>query len=115
MGRCNPCSEIVLRPNQFCNLSEVIARSDDSIESLSEKVEMATILGTIQSTLTNFRYLSARWRKNTEEERLLGVSITGIYDCPALYNASASDLNKLRNKAVETNKKWAKNYGITHI
>jgi len=80
----NPCSEIVLRPNQFCNLSEVIARSSDSIESLTEKVELATILGTIQSTLTNFRYLSTKWRKNTEEERLLGVSITGIYDCPAL-------------------------------
>ena len=108
----NPCSEIVLRPNQFCNLSEVIARSSDSIESLAEKVEMATILGTLQSTLTNFRYLSARWRKNTEEERLLGVSITGIYDCPALYNASASDLNKLRDKAIETNKKWAKKLHI---
>ena len=109
----NPCSEIVLRPNQFCNLSEVIARSSDSIESLTEKVEMATILGTIQSTLTNFRYLSTKWRKNTEEERLLGVSITGIYDCPALYNSTASELNKLRDKAIETNKKWAKKLHIS--
>jgi len=108
----NPCSEIVLRPNQFCNLSEVVARSSDSIESLTEKVEMATILGTIQSTLTNFRYLSTKWRKNTEEERLLGVSITGIYDCPALYNSTASELNKLRDKAIETNKKWAKKLHI---
>ena len=108
----NPCSEIVLRPNQFCNLSEVVARPGDSIESLAEKVEMATIIGTLQSTLTNFRYLSARWRKNTEEERLLGVSITGIYDCPALYNSTASELNKLRDKAIETNKKWAKKLHI---
>tara|TARA_R100001244_G_scaffold21138_1_gene22609 strand:- start:848 stop:1657 length:810 start_codon:yes stop_codon:yes gene_type:complete len=73
---------------------------------------MATILGTIQSTLTNFRYLSARWKKNTEEERLLGVSITGIYDCPALYNATSLDLKKLKDKAIETNKKWAKKLHI---
>ena len=108
----NPCSEIVLRPNQFCNLSEVVARYDDTIESLLEKVEMATILGTWQSTLTNFRYLSKRWQNNTEEERLLGVSLTGIYDCPALYYSTSSELNELRDRAIETNKKWAKKLGI---
>src|SRR6056300_711515 len=77
---CNPCSEIILRPYQFCNLSEVVVRESDTIESLKEKVRLATILGTFQATLTNFKYLRKIWQKNTEEERLLGVSLTGIMD-----------------------------------
>ena len=112
----NPCSEIILRPYQFCNLSEVIARSDDTFESLKEKVRIATILGTIQSTLTNFPYLRKIWQKNTEEERLLGVSITGIFDCPLLNNIFDEDLSarleELRFIAVDTNKKYAKLFGI---
>ena len=79
---CNPCSEIILRPYQFCNLTEVVCRVTDGLESLKEKVRMATILGTFQSTLTNFKYLRKIWKDNTEEERLLGVSLTGILDCP---------------------------------
>jgi ribonucleoside-triphosphate reductase len=78
----NPCSEIILRPNQFCNLTEVVVRATDSIEDLERKVSMATILGTIQSTYTKFPYLRKVWNKNTEEERLLGVSLTGIMDNP---------------------------------
>jgi ribonucleoside-diphosphate reductase alpha chain len=77
---CNPCSEIILRPYQFCNLSEVVVRESDTIEVLKTKVRLATILGTFQSTLTNFKYLRHVWKKNTEEERLLGVSLTGIMD-----------------------------------
>jgi ribonucleoside-diphosphate reductase alpha chain len=77
---CNPCSEIILRPYQFCNLSEVVVRENDTIETLKEKVRLATILGTFQATLTSFRYLRKIWQKNTEEERLLGVSLTGIMD-----------------------------------
>ena len=77
---CNPCSEILLRDKQFCNLTEVVVRSEDTYESLKRKVELATILGTIQSTLTDFGFLSEEWIKNTEEERLLGVSLTGIMD-----------------------------------
>jgi ribonucleoside-triphosphate reductase (thioredoxin) len=80
----NPCSEIILRPNQFCNLSEVVVRAEDTLEELKEKVRKATILGTLQSTLTDFRYLRPIWKKNTEEEALLGVSLTGIMDHPIL-------------------------------
>ena len=105
---CNPCSEIVLRPEQFCNLTEVVAVPSDNMESLSDKVRWATILGTLQSCLTDFKFLRKGWTDNCEEERLLGVSITGIYDCPALRNSSASDLNKLRDGAITINKKWAK-------
>jgi len=76
----NPCSEIILRPNQFCNLTEVVCRPNDTVETLKDKIEVATILGTIQATLTNFGYLRKRWKDNTEEERLLGVSLTGIMD-----------------------------------
>ncbi|NIU80923.1 hypothetical protein GWN63_01560, partial [Candidatus Bathyarchaeota archaeon] len=76
----NPCSEIILRPNQFCNLSEVVVRPGDTFEDLKRKVRLATILGTAQSTLTDFRYLRKVWQRNTEEERLLGVSLTGIMD-----------------------------------
>ena len=77
----NPCSEIILRPYQFCNLTEVVCRVDDTVETLTEKVRLATILGTVQSTYTHFPYLRDIWRKNTEAERLLGVSLTGIMDC----------------------------------
>ena len=112
---CNPCSEIILRPYQFCNLTEVVARENDSIDSLIEKVRIATILGTFQSTLTNFKYLRKIWKQNTEEERLLGVSLTGILDCPWLSPKNATlqyTLEELKKVAVETNKKYAKILGI---
>jgi len=125
---CNPCSEIILRPYQFCNLSEVVVRAEDTEETLLEKVEMATILGTLQSTLTDFKYLRSQWRKNTEEERLLGVSLTGIMDNKLLnsYNMIYLEdgqmvfdetyvggiLEKLKEKAIETNKQYAKSLGI---
>ena len=111
----NPCSEIILRPNQFCNLSEVVVRPDDSPEQLRNKVRLATILGTLQATLTDFRYLRAKWKKNTEEEALLGVSLTGILDHPQLGKVStdtAKLLEELREVAIETNKKWAGKLGI---
>lgn len=108
----NPCSEIVLRPRQFCNLTEVVARADDHFESLARKVRAAAILGTLQSCLTDFRYLGSGWKKNCEEERLLGVSITGIYDCPYLMKCPDEDLQALRDIAVQTNKEWAKKLGV---
>ena len=108
----NPCSEIVLRPGQFCNLTEVVARPADNIVSLKEKIEYATILGTIQSTLTDFRYLRSIWKKNCDEERLLGVSITGIYDCPFLLKCKGEVLEELRDHAIKINKKWANKLGI---
>ena len=80
----NPCSEIILRSKQFCNLSEVVVRSTDTFEDLKRKVRLAAIIGTLQATLTNFRYLSAAWKRNTEEEALLGVSLTGIMDHPVI-------------------------------
>ena len=113
----NPCSEIILRDREFCNLSEVVVRPNDTEETLLKKVELATILGTFQSTLVNFKYVSNMWRKNCSEERLLGVSLTGIMDC-TLTNGKQGNvalealLNKLRKHAVETNKKWAKKIGI---
>ena len=111
----NPCSEIILRPNQFCNLTEVVCRPTDSMATLLDKVEHATILGTIQATLTNFGYLRKRWQDNTEEERLLGVSLTGIMDSPLLNKNDsklADRLNKLREKAVAVNKEWSSTLGI---
>ena len=111
----NPCSEIILRPYQFCNLTEVVVRATDTIESLSRKVELATILGTIQSTYTHFPYLRKIWQKNTEEERLLGVSLTGIMDNPLLTTKNAAldkTLGHLRNVAMSTNTKWAARLGI---
>ncbi len=113
----NPCSEIVLRSRQFCNLTEVVARPDDTIETLKEKVRLATILGTIQSTFTDFRYLGKKWKDNCEEERLLGVSLTGIMDCPLLYDLSDPvsleyRLEELRDHAIETNKRAARRLGI---
>jgi ribonucleoside-diphosphate reductase alpha chain len=107
----NPCSEIILRPYQFCNLSEIVVRSDDDAASLREKAIAAAILGTLQSTLTNFKYLRKVWQTNTEEERLLGVSLTGILDHKTLcYDKKL--LNELRDLVVETNKIWAKALGI---
>ena len=118
----NPCSEIILRNKQFCNLSEVVVRPDDTLNELLKKVELATILGTLQSTLSDFRYLSDRWQLNTAEERLLGVSMTGIMDHP-FFNGTTKTLNgiemklgevltQLKEKAIETNQSWAKYLGI---
>jgi ribonucleoside-diphosphate reductase alpha chain len=106
----NPCGEIILKSKQFCNLSEVVARAEDTEETLLRKTRVATILGTYQSTLTKFNYLSKEWKKNCEEERLLGVSITGQWDCPAVQQAGV--LAKLRDKAVEVNKVYAERFGI---
>ena len=111
----NPCSEIILRPNQFCNLTEVVVRPMDTEESLHSKIEVATILGTIQSTLTNFGYLRKRWQQNTEEERLLGVSLTGIMDNSLLNRRRhklPEMLQSMKNKAVVINKEWANKLGI---
>jgi ribonucleoside-diphosphate reductase alpha chain len=111
----NPCSEIILRSNEFCNLSEVVVRADDTLETLKKKVRLATIIGTLQSTLTDFRYLRVRWKRNTEEEALLGVSLTGIMDHYLLSKVSP-DLEKwlteMREVAVETNKEWAEKLGV---
>jgi len=107
----NPCSEIILRPNQFCNLSEVILRADDDAERFYKKVELATILGTLQATLTDFRYLRKCWADNTKEEALLGVSITGVMDNTKI-SGDAEVLKKAREIAVATNKKWAAKLGI---
>lgn len=106
----NPCGEIILQSKQFCNLSEVVARADDTEESLLKKVRIATIIGTYQSTLTYFPYLSKEWKKNCEKERLLGVSITGQWDCELVRNPDM--LEKLKRVAIETNKKYAKRFGV---
>jgi ribonucleoside-diphosphate reductase alpha chain len=111
----NPCSEIILRPYQFCNLTECVVRATDSIEDLERKVKLATILGTIQSTLTKFPYLRKVWQKNTEEERLLGVSLTGIMDNPLLTSQNRGlekTLEHLRDIAIATNAEWAERLGI---
>ena len=111
----NPCSEIILRSKQFCNLSEVVIRATDDMKTLKEKVKFATILGTFQSTLVNFKYLTRDWAKNTEEERLLGVSLTGIMD-NTLTNGKEAGLDKrldeLRKVAIATNAEWADKIGI---
>jgi len=111
----NPCSEIILRPSQFCNLSEVVVRATDTIEDLERKVRIATILGTIQATYTKFPYLRKVWEKNTAEERLLGVSLTGIMDNPIMTTANsglAKTLEHLKQVAVDANKEWADRLGI---
>ena len=111
----NPCSEIILRSNQFCNLSEVVVRSDDTLKTLKAKVETAAIIGTLQATLTDFRYLRNVWKRNTEEEALLGLSMTGIMDHPVIGKTSGKTsewLEELKNVAVKTNKKWAEKLGI---
>ena len=111
----NPCSEIILRPYQFCNLTEVVVRATDTIENLEGKVRIATILGTIQSAYTKFPYLRKVWSKNTEEERLLGVSLTGIMDNPLMTHENRGlekTLEHLRSLAVATNAEWADRLGI---
>ena len=111
----NPCSEIILRSREFCNLSEVVIRRSDDVQSLEEKVRFATIIGTFQSTLTNFKYLSREWKRNCDDERLLGVSLTGIMDNP-LTNGTKKGLDelleRLKKVAVETNKEYAEKLGI---
>ena len=115
---CNPCSEIILRPYQFCNLTEVVIREGDSYNSICQKVKIATILGTAQSTLTDFPYLRKVWKKNTEEERLLGVSLTGIMDSMIMSGREEHKkhlphiLNELRLVAVNTNLEYAKKFNI---
>lgn len=106
----NPCSEIILRPFQFCNLTEVVVRAGDTVDELERKVRLATILGTIQSTLTDFKYLRKIWKNNCDEERLLGVSMTGILDNPEIMNAET--LIRLREVAIATNKEWAERLNI---
>jgi ribonucleoside-diphosphate reductase alpha chain len=111
----NPCSEIILRPYQFCNLSEVVVRHDDTKETLLHKVRLASILGTIQATFTKFPYLRKVWQRNTEEERLLGVSLTGIYDNPLLTTQGPELdelLAELRLAAREANEQFAAKLGI---
>ena len=111
----NPCSEIILRPSQFCNLTEVVVRATDTLDTLSEKVRLATILGTIQSSFTKFPYLRKIWTKNTEEERLLGVSLTGIMDNPLMTlknKGLEKTLDHLKQIAVTTNATWAEHLGI---
>jgi ribonucleoside-diphosphate reductase alpha chain len=114
---CNPCSEIILRPNQFCNLSEVIVRKDDNEKTLKRKVRIATIIGTMQATLTHFIYLNSSWKKNTDEEALLGVSLTGVMDNELMSGMKGKPelkevLTKLREHAVAVNKEWAAKLGI---
>lgn len=109
----NPCSEIILRPYQFCNLTEVVVRPTDTEKTLANKVRIASILGTIQSTFTDMPYLRPIWRKNTEEERLLGVSLTGIMDNEITSKPSKKLLNKLRDAAVQTNRDYAEQLGIS--
>ena len=111
---CNPCSEIILRNKQFCNLTEVVVRPNDTWKDLERKVELATILGTFQATLTNFRYLTKAWKDNTEEEALLGVSLTGIMDNTKMIegNNLSKRLEVLKSRAVVMNEGWAANLGI---
>jgi ribonucleoside-triphosphate reductase len=108
----NPCSEIILRDKQFCNLTEVVVRANDTRDSLKRKVRLATILGTIQSTLTNFQFLSSDWVKNTAEERLLGVSLTGIMDAKITNTPDPKLLEELRDVARSTNEEYAKRFDI---
>ena len=106
----NPCGEIILQSKPFCNLSEVVARKEDDEKSLLRKVRLATILGTYQSTMTNFPYLSKEWKEHCEAERLLGVSITGQWDCPAVRDPKI--LRKMKEEAIKTNLSYAKRFGV---
>ena len=106
----NPCGEIYLRSKQFCNLTSIVIRPHDTVATLEKKMELATILGTYQSTLTNFGYLSKKWKENCDAERLLGVSLTGYYDNPIVRDDKV--LDKLKADSIETNKKYAKRFGI---
>lgn len=107
----NPCSEIILRPYQFCNLTEIVIRDYDTIETLSHKARIASIIGTIQSMFSNFNYLRPIWKENTENERLLGVSLTGICDNPELVGNEKA-LEEVKSVVINTNKKWAEYFGI---
>jgi hypothetical protein len=107
----NPCGEIILKSKQFCNLSEIVARAEDTEATLMRKARLAAILGTYQSTLTDFKYLSKEWKKNCEEERLLGVSITGQWDSSVVRNPKL--MEKLRDEAIKVNIEYAKRFGIT--
>jgi len=115
----NPCSEIILRSNEFCNLSEVVVRAEDTLETLLEKVRKATIIGTLQSSLTDFRYLRVRWKRNTEEESLLGVSLTGIMDHAVLGDPDNTELagwlEEMRDVSIATNKEWAEKLVLTSL
>ncbi len=106
----NPCGEIILQSKQFCNLSEVVARPDDTEKSLLRKIRVATILGTYQSTLTNFQFLSKKWKENCEKERLLGVSITGHWDSEVVRRPET--MEKLKEEAIKINKQYAKRFGV---
>jgi ribonucleoside-diphosphate reductase alpha chain len=106
----NPCGEIILQSKQFCNLSEVVARAEDDEESLTRKIRLATILGTYQASLTHFPYLSKEWKQHCEKERLLGVSITGQWDCPVVGNKDV--LSRLKDVAIKTNAEYAKKFGV---
>lgn len=106
----NPCGEIILQSKQFCNLTEVVCRPNDTKETLLKKVRMATLLGTYQASLTNFNYISKEWKKNCEEEALLGVSLTGQWDCPEVRKPET--LKALEREATRVNKKYAKKFGI---
>lgn len=111
----NPCGEIILRSQQFCNLSEVVVRPDDTRQDLMRKVRVATIIGTLQTTMTNFRYLRNKWKKNTEEERLLGVSLTGVMDHPLLSKPCGETeqlLRDLRDYAITVNQEFSEKMGI---
>jgi ribonucleoside-diphosphate reductase alpha chain len=108
----NPCGEILLRSAGLCNLSEVVARENDTEEDLIRKVRIATILGTLQATMSNFPYVRKIWQKNQEEERLLGVSLTGIQDSKLLRNPSPELLQRLREYAIDVNKVFANKLGI---
>ena len=114
---CNPCSEIILRSKSFCNLTELVVRPEDTLETLLAKMELATILGTFQSTLTKFRYLSSIWKRNCEEERLLGVSLTGIMDNSVMNGSEGNEklqdwLTQLKEHAIKVNQVWAEKLGI---
>jgi ribonucleoside-triphosphate reductase (thioredoxin) len=112
---CNPCSEIILRPYSFCNLSESVVRAGDSFEDVARKVRIATILGTFQTTLTHFPYLRKIWQKNTEEERLLGVSLTGILDnewMGKVSESTAKNLERLRQIAIDVNLQYSSDIGV---
>ncbi|MDO8590642.1 MAG: ATP cone domain-containing protein [bacterium] len=106
----NPCGEIILQSKQFCNLSEVVARKEDDEKSLLRKVRVATILGTYQATLTNFPYLSKEWKEHCETERLLGVSITGQWDCPTVRDVKV--LQKMKQEAIRVNQMYSKRFGV---
>lgn len=108
----NPCAEIILRSKGLCNLTEVVCRPTDSESDLRRKVRLATILGTLQATLTDFRYLRKDWKKNADEERLLGVSLTGIMDCPLMSAPTVESLTRLKQVALGTNVEWAAKLGI---